>query len=128
MNVDQSAVKSQNPEPETGGDKTKTETQPARVTVAGTILTSTKDVYCVDVNGAIYEIAAGDAIEVQIIPASDAGKDTGGDDTADRKDGPQVALFTLNADVLVVRRTPVPAVLVAALGTWMSVVPVPENP
>jgi hypothetical protein len=128
MNVDQPAATSQNPEPATGGDQTKTETQPAHITVAGTILTSTKDAYCVDVNGAIYEIAASDAIDVQIIPPLDAGKDTGGDDTAAGKDRAQVALFTVNADVVLVRRTPVPAVLVAALGTWMSVVPVPENP
>jgi hypothetical protein len=128
MNFDEYAAGFPNPERRIPCGEQTVGTQVGEVVVAGTILTTEKEFCCIDINGVHYEIASSDVIDIQVIPPTDSGK--GADDTWKADDvpakgapAPQLVLIKLNGNAVLCRRTPVPAALVAAVGTWVSVVP-----
>lgn len=129
MNFDQFASSFQNPEGATRCGEYKAETQPdGDVVLAGTILFTTDDSCCININGAQYEIASSDVIDIQTLSpaASPAGEKTGADeppaDGVPKEQQPQTVLVKVNKGAILICRTPVPATLLAAVGTWMQVV------
>ncbi|HEY0331109.1 MAG TPA: hypothetical protein VGC77_18670 [Rhodopseudomonas sp.] len=121
----------------------KTDAAPADVLIVATVLTSTDALHLVDLNGAQYEIAAGDVIDIdypalgpvaaEAPPAegeepaakeqADVKPTEEGADKAAATREPRLAFIKINPNAILTRRIEVPAVLVAAAGTWLSVVP-----
>jgi hypothetical protein len=146
MNFDQFAATFQNPDRDPCRDLSNLATTPVGdVVVAGQILSATKDSCCLSINGAVYEVAATDVIDIQFLSpeapperpeekkgtkASEASEKRGPEKTAPKEappspDGPRVVLIKVNGNAPMWRRIPVQAALVAAVGTWVSVVAAP---
>jgi len=151
MNLDQFATSFRNPEPTVGCGEIKLETgEPGEVTIAGSMLAVTDTSCCINVNGVQYEVASSDVIDIEVIappkttepaapkgaeaaPAVEEGDKAKGKRTAEKKDvdkgeadvvtGPQTVLIRINKNAVLWRRMPVPAALLAVMGTWMEVVP-----
>ncbi len=126
MNFDQFAASFQNPEGTILRGEEGIENEVVEVVIAGTILTATKESCCFDVNDAVYEISPSDVIDIEVLSPTDSGKE--GEDRDDTEDapsnqGPQLALIKMNSDAVLWRRIPVQAAAVAAVGTWLSIVP-----
>jgi hypothetical protein len=142
MNFDQFATNFQYPEGSARCGEIGVENQEGDVILAGTILAVTDESCCIDINGAQYEFASGDVIDIQVISPtktspvdeSEAAKtppdDEGGKgydksedaEGASAKRGPQTVVIRVNKNAILWRRVPVPAALLAAVGTWMQIV------
>jgi hypothetical protein len=98
------------------------------VVIAGTMLATTPDSCCVSVNGVPYEIASNDVIDIQVIPPVGSQQEKKADvapqPAASKQQGPPpvTVLVKVNGGAILTCRTPVPARLLAAIGTWMQVV------
>lgn len=95
------------------------------VVLAGRVVSATKDACCIDINGAQYELAPGDVMDVQLLSATAAGKP---DAPVKEITSNDVVLFKMNGTVTLSRRITVPAALVAAAGTWITLAPNPQAP
>ena len=152
MNFDQFATSFKNPEPTVACGEIKLETgEPADVIIAGSMLAVTDSYCCIDINGVQYEVAPGDVIDIEVIappkpaetaapegaeaaPTEETGGKAKGKRTEEKKDvdtheggdvftGPQTVLLRINKSAVLWRKMPVPAGLLAVMGTWMEVVP-----
>ena len=147
MNFDQFATSFKNPEPVSEEIKPET-TEPADIVIAGSVLSITDKSCCIHINGAQYEVASGDIIDIQVLvppkapetpaateaaPAEEEGGKPKGK-RVEKKDvdkgeggsvytGPQTVLIRINKNAIFWQRTPVPAAVLAVMGTWMQVVP-----
>lgn len=143
MNFDQFAASFQNPEVKMPVAEPVTEE--GEVVLAGTIVNATKQSFSIEINGALYEGAAGDVIDIQALasppPQEDVkkGEEKAGAKgaykaadnraaqakarDAEAKQGPQFALVRVKKNAILVQRITVPASLLAAVGTWVEVVP-----
>ena len=106
-----------------GADPVPPET--GEVVIAATILAVT-DSHCrIDINGAKYDIDAGDVVDIEEIPSQ--AKASGEKDDSEETP-PRAALITLNRNTIVCRLMPVQAAVLAAMGTWMLVsAPAPDK-
>jgi len=107
--------------------------QEGRVVVAGTVLMVTKERCHLDINGAQYEIAADDVIDIEAITPAESPKaeppqgeappkkESGETQTSPVQQDPVVVLITLSSNAVLCQR--IPAALIAATGIWMNVVP-----
>jgi hypothetical protein len=95
------------------------------VVLAGRVVTAAKDGCCIDINGAQYDITPGDILDVQLLASAVAGKP---DAPVKEITSNDVVLFKMNGNVNLCRRMFIPAALVAAAGTWLSVAPNPQAP
>jgi hypothetical protein len=142
MNYDQFATSFQNPEESIRCGEISVEAQKEEVVLAGTILAATDKFCCIDINGAQYEIASSDVIDIEVVspkPSSgakaeaaqatgEAGEGQKADeraeaDAASTTPSTRFALIRVNKNAVLLHRIPVPAVLLAAVGTWVKIVP-----
>jgi|GEM_PF-4892463 hypothetical protein len=126
MNFEQFIAGFQNPEESSLRGEILYGNPTGEVIIAATILTTTKELCCIDINGAQYEIAAGDVIDISdLVPAQseEVAEKKGETTEAAEKAGPRLVLIKLKSNAVLERRIAVPASLVAALGTWVQVVP-----
>jgi hypothetical protein len=126
MNFNEFAASFKNPE---GVSCYKPENQQeGDVVLAGTILHTTDEFCCISINGAQYEIAAHDVIDIQPLSPVAAPTEEKADteeaqaEDVSEKQGPQTVLVKVKRNAILICRTPVPAKLLAAVGTWMEVV------
>ncbi|MBB5046661.1 hypothetical protein HNR60_001409 [Rhodopseudomonas rhenobacensis] len=143
MTVDHLAAALQSAAGPASTTDTKAGAAPADVLIVATVLTSSEAIHLVDLNGAQYEIAAGDVIDIEYPalgpvaaeappPESEqppAKEQVDTEPTEERADKPastqepRLAFIKINPNAVLTRRIEVPAVLVAAAGTWLTVVP-----
>ena len=143
MNLDQFAASFRPAEKAAPPDVAAAEAPASDVVFAATILDATRDLCRIDINGVEYEIPGDDVIDIQVIatpgPGGAAPKaDTAEGDEAAEPDegegaedvitGPRVALLKVKATAVLTRQVQVPAVLIAAAGTWMTLVPADCKP
>lgn len=95
------------------------------VVLAGKVLNATRDTCSIDINGAQYDITPGDITDVQLLASALAGKP---DAPVKEVTSNDIVLLTISGKVNLCRRVVVPATLVAAAGTWLTVAPNPEAP
>jgi hypothetical protein len=142
VNYDQFASNFQNPEDFRCGES-KVETKEEPVVLAGTILVATDESCCIDINGRQYEVAADDVIDIQVVSRKEASPEDRteateppAEDKVDEEatDGPiaddlsaarrpQFVLIRVNKNAVLQQRVAVPAALLAAVGTWVQIVP-----
>jgi hypothetical protein len=131
VNFDQFATSFKNSEINTRCGEYNVEKQEGEVVLAGTMVVTTPDSCCIDINGAQYEIASSDVIDIQTISApeslnvekvetTDAVEPT--PDDVRTMQSPETVLVKVNKGAILTCRIPVPAVLLSAVGTWMQVV------
>jgi hypothetical protein len=145
MNYEQFVGSFRNPE--------KAEQPEGKVVVAGAVILATREYCYIDINGAQYEIAAGDILDIEVISSTGVAKEVGAADVkspqeapaqAGTKDvkspkgapaqaaaaveyqSPVVALITLDQNTILCHRVPVG--LVTTMGTWMAIVPPTAQP
>lgn len=129
MNFDQFTASFQTPEGNARFSETTVATPIAEIVLAGTVLTATKDFCCIDINGTQYEIDPSDVIDIQALSSTDSDESVGEtvDENVDEDpralENSGVVLMKVNGNAVLWQRVPVQAGLVAAVGTWMSVVP-----
>lgn len=126
MNFDQFTASFRNPEATDPCAEQPVQNPVGEVLIAGRILSATKELCCIEINGARYEIAGSDVIEISdVIPAATT-------HTAEKKEkageakvrpGPRLVMIKLSANAILQTRVRVPAALIAAVGTWVTVVP-----
>lgn len=133
MNFDQFASSFTNPEKVTRCGEYKAESQQeCDVVLAGTVVYTTDDSCCIAINGGQYEIASCDVVDVQTLSPVSSPAEQKADPVEGQaadvsgKQGPETVLVKVNKNAILIGRTPVPATLLAAVGTWMEVV-VPAN-
>jgi hypothetical protein len=126
MNFDQFTASFRNPEGTEPCEEQPVQNPVREVLIVGTVLSATKELCCIEINGVRYEIAGRDIIEIgDVIPAAAT-------QTAEKKEeagqayvssGPRLVMIKLRADAILQTRVRVPAALIAAVGTWVRVVP-----
>ncbi|MGC2780933.1 MAG: hypothetical protein WA418_35390 [Bradyrhizobium sp.] len=124
MKYEEFAASFPNPETATRCGDQVGEIPGGEVVLAGAIVSATKDSCCIDINGVRYEIDPNDVIDLEVLPRAGEGEraaDAG--ETAAAKP-PDVTLVKATRNAVLWRRVPAPAALVAAMGTWVNVVPV----
>lgn len=98
-----------------------------RVVLAGTIMAATDEFCRIEINGAHYDIPSSDIIDIQHVPEPGP---SDGDQTDDTESPPddvsktrrlQLALITVNPNTVLCHR--IPAAVIAAMGTWVLVLP-----
>ena len=127
MKFEEFVTSYQNPVEETGNDDIEESAEEANVVLAGTCLNIGENICRLDINGTQYEIASCDVIDIQVLSTTDStppdassAEDEGSEEETTRP-VPQTLLITVDKNSSLCQR--VPAVLLSAMGTWMSVVP-----
>lgn len=129
MNFDEFAAryhKSDETTPTRGCDSGP-DTEPVEVVLAGIVQGIDSELCCIDINGVKYDIpriSIGDVQLLSAIAKREAGKDDKSEAPDDTEIGANdVVMFTLKSNTVMCQRTPVQAGFVAAVGTWISLVP-----
>jgi len=117
---------------------------PSEVIIAGTVLKADKSGCVLEINGATYELSGECVFDIQLVSAAlrAAREDAAKGDAAERKDAatkkdaadkaaegqdsPEtgMAFVKVKGDAMLTRKVEVPAHMIAATGTWVSLVPV----
>jgi len=126
MNFDQFAADFRNPEGSVPCGEQTVPDPAVEVTIASTILSVTKDLCCVEINGTQYEISSRDIIEIGDLVPPVAGelegkKEEGAE--AELKAGPRLVAIKLPANAILYTKVAVSAALISTVGTWVTVVP-----
>ena len=143
MNFDQFAATFQNPVEDVRTGEDKAAEQNGDVVLAGTILATTKESCCIEINGVQYELDSGDVKDIRDVASTDdpskdkaeagaatdkkAAKTAGASRDKDAtKQGPRFVLATVNKNAVLCQHVQVPAALLAAVGTWVTLTPAEE--
>ncbi|MEY9633429.1 hypothetical protein ABIF66_001658 [Bradyrhizobium japonicum] len=101
---------------------------PGEITLAGSIVYANERICCFEASGSHFEIDPEDVIDVQVhAPAAGPRAENAEAQAAETEKGPHIAILKVRHDTVLCRWVPVPAALVAALGTWVNVVPASQN-
>ncbi|ALK10602.1 hypothetical protein [Blastochloris viridis] len=146
MNLDQQSVGFQaTPRPAATTDSAA-DSSPAHVVIVATLLNATDASHFIDLNGTRYEVASEDVIDIQFpalssapAPAAESSDSTNeqappkeeaegqpaqeGSDKDEPTSGPRLALVKIKPTAVLIQHVQVPAILVAAAGTWLAIVP-----
>jgi hypothetical protein len=132
MNFDQFAASFRNPEGAVPCGEQPVQDPVGEVTIAGTVVSIAKDLCCLEINGVQYEIPARDVMEIgDLVPAAVGGSAERPAEEAKKGKksevkpdaGPRLVMVKMAANALLYTRVRVPAAMIAAVGTWVTVVP-----
>ncbi|MGA2651947.1 MAG: hypothetical protein ABSF28_15555 [Terracidiphilus sp.] len=99
-----------------------------QVAIVGTVLSVAGDICCLEVNGVRYDVSKRDVIEIgDVVPAATSpisGNPKGANkENNEPKTSPRLVIIKIASNATLHTRVAVPAALVAAVGTWVTVVP-----
>jgi hypothetical protein len=131
MNFDQFAAGFRTPEGVAPCAEAPVEAPIGQVTIAGTVLSVADDFCCLEINGVRYEVPASDVVEIGGIPAVEDSSSGSAEDLKEEspkpEGGPRLVIIKVAANANFYTRVAVPALVIAAVGTWVTVVP-PQAP
>ncbi|KRQ92939.1 hypothetical protein CQ12_30455 [Bradyrhizobium jicamae] len=99
---------------------------PGEITLAGSIVYANERICCLEANGSHFEIDPKDVIDIQV-HATAAKAQAANAQAAETEKAPHIAILQVRRDTVLRRWVSVPATLVAAVGTWVNVVPASQN-
>jgi hypothetical protein len=126
MNFEQFAANFRNPEGPAPCLDTPVENPIGEVTIVGTILSIANDICCLEINGVRYEIPTRYVTEIGDVVAAPATAQPSRPETKKKADasvgaGPRLVIIRVPANAVLYTRVAVPALLIAAVGTWVTV-------
>lgn len=119
-------------------------TSDSHMVIAATVLSANRDLCVLEINGVQYEIPGQDVVDIQLAALNPVAKATETTETETAKDGKapakaaspaeeapaeaevkagsDLAFLKVKADAVLTRRVDVPVSLIAAMGTWVTLV------
>ncbi|HEY0281059.1 MAG TPA: hypothetical protein VGC27_00345 [Rhizomicrobium sp.] len=130
MKYEEFAANFANPEPVLREAATSDKSATAGAVIAGTVVSAHKDLLHLDINGVQYELDPAEVIDVQLLAKptaetcdKDRQEDAKGAAEASPATPSNIVLINAHCGAVLYRRVAVPAAQIAALGTWVHVVP-----